>query len=160
MQQITPATPKDSIRAMKILAIAMISGMLMFAVIVLVLNQVSGPAPLDKSIKDILLIAVFAWAIIAFILARMIFNKRIEAARNYNQPLQQKLDLYRAALITYMALCEGAGLFAVILCFLTGDYLSLIVAGAMAIAMYLKFPRKSTIFNDLQLDSKEQMELT
>jgi len=87
------------------------------------------------------------------------YAKRIAAAQTTGLSLMHKLNIYRAALMLYLALCEGAGLFAVIVYFLTGNKLLLAVAAIVLLAMLLKRPEKSKIFNELQLSSQEQMEL-
>jgi uncharacterized membrane protein len=62
-------------------------------------------------------------------------------------------------LIFYLALCEGAGLFAIIVYFLTGNKLLLIAIAIVLLAMLVKRPEKFKIFNELQLSSEEQSEL-
>jgi hypothetical protein len=113
----------------------------------------------DESLTNIFLAVVLFIAVISLTVAARMYAKRITAAHATGLSLMDKLNIYRAALILYLALCEGAGLFAVIVYFLTGNMLLLIVVAVVLLAMLLKRPEKSKIFNELQLSSEEQMEL-
>jgi len=131
----------------------------MFAIIVFALNFLQAPAVLDQSVVRIFFIAVLAVAAISIFMALQLYKRRITEALTPGRILMDKLNIYRAALILYLALCEGAGLFAVIVYFLTGYKLLFIVIAVVLLAMLQKRPEKSKIFNELQLSSQEQMEL-
>lgn len=159
METPVSSTPGEMLRAIKILFYTLIAGMIMFTVIVFALNFLQEPSLTDKSVARILFTAVLFIAAASLTAAANLYKKRITAAQSFGLPLVEKLNIYRAALIVYLALCEGAGLFAVIVYFLTGNKLLLAVIALVLLAMLLKRPEKQRIFNELQLDSKEQMEL-
>src|SRR5687767_7387009 len=137
----------------------MIGGLLIFSIIVFTLNYLVGHGLVDPSMVRIFFIAVLVIATMSIFMAPRLYKKQITDALSPGLSLMDKLNIYRSALILYLALCEGAGLFAVIVYFLTGYKLLLIVIAIVALAMLLKRPEKSKIFNELQLSSAEQLEL-
>jgi hypothetical protein len=157
----TPGTPKDDIRAMRILCIALMAGALVFALMVIVLNQVSGPAmPEDgKEYNEIFLYVAIGIAVILLLQAIRLYSKKIAVIKDSTVSLREKLNQYRAALILYMALCEMPALFSIIVFFMTGNYIVLAVTGVMLVAMLLRMPQKKKIANELALNFQEQQEL-
>ena len=131
----------------------------MFTLIVFALNSLEKPVLVDESLVRIFFVMVVVIAGLSILIATRLYKKRIAVASTSSLALMDKLNIYRSALIIYLALCEGAGLFAVIVYFLTGYKLLLIVIAVVALAMLLKRPEKSKIFNELQLSSAEQLEL-
>ena len=154
----TPS-PKEALRAITIFFYTMIGGLLMFAVIVFALTFLETSVLTDKSIEQIFLVIVLFAAIISTTLATRLYNKRIAEINSLSLTLMDKLNMYRAALILYLALCEGAGIFATIVYFMTGNNLLLIAIVFILVAMLLKRPEKFKIFNELRLSSEEQSEL-
>ena len=153
------ASPKEALRAITIFFYSMIGGLLMFAVIVFALTFLETPGLTDKSMEQIFLVIVLFAAIISTTLATRLYKKRVAETNSLSLTLMDKLNMYRAALILYLALCEGAGIFAVIVYFLTGNNLLLIIIAFVLFVMLLKRPEKFKIFNELQLSSDEQSEL-
>ena len=159
METSTPTKAKDALRAINVFFYSMIGGMLMFTIIIFALNFLQTPALFDQFLVRIFFIAVLVIAGISILMATRLYKRRITDASSQGLTLMDKLTIYRSALILYLALCEGAGLFAVIVYFLTGYNLLLIIIGLVLLAMLMKRPEKSKIFNELQLSSQEQLEL-
>lgn len=159
MQPGTTSTAKAALKSINVFFYAMVGGMLMFTILIFALNLLEKPAMVDESMVNIFLVVVLLVAAISLIVATRMYPKRIAAAHATGLSLIDKLNIYRGALVLYMALCEGPGLFAVIVYFLTGNKLLLIVVAVVLLAMLLKRPEKSKIFNELQLSSREQLEL-
>ena len=155
----TPTKAKDALRAISVFFYTMLGGMVMFTVIVFGLNFLQAPALFDPSLVRIFFIVVLVIAAISIFMASRLYRKRITDSLAPGLTLMDKLNIYRSALILYLALCEGSGLFAVIVYFLTGYKLLLIVIAVVLLAMLHKRPEKSKIFNELQLSSQEQLEL-
>jgi hypothetical protein len=155
------AGPKESLRATQILCLALMVGILVFSIIVVVLNMVSGPALKDDSdtFKNILLYIVAGVAVVCSITARTLYNKGLTGVIDSKESLTGKLNEYRALLILYMAPCEGAALFAVIALFLTGNYFFLIIISVMLLLMFSKMPLKAKVINELKIEWLEQQEL-
>ena len=159
METSSPTKAKDALRAISVFFYAMIGGLLIFSIIVFTLNYLLGHGLLDQSMIRIFFIAVLVIATMSILMAPRLYKKRITDALSPGLILMDKLTIYRSALILYLALCEGAGLFAVIVYFLTGYKPLLIVIAVVLLAMLQKRPEKSKIFNELQLSSQEQLEL-
>jgi hypothetical protein len=159
METPAPSRAKEALRSISVFFYAMAGGMLMFAIIVFSLNLLEKPSLEDESMTNIFLIVVLFVAMISLTVAVRMYPERIAAAHATGLSLMDKLNIYRGALMLYLALCEGAGLFAIIVYFLTGNKLLLAVVTIVLVAMLLKRPEKSKIFNELQLSSEEQMEL-
>lgn len=159
METSTPTRAKDALRSISVFFYSMIGGLLLFAIIVFALNFLQAPALIEASVVRIFFIAVLAIAAMSIFMAIRLYRKRITDALSPGLTVMDKLNIYRAALILYLALCESAGLFAVIVYFLTGYKLLVIVIVVVLLAMLQKRPEKSKIFNELQLSSQEQLEL-
>jgi hypothetical protein len=152
---------KTLLRAMQVVCVALMIGVTVFALVMLLVVQVSGPSFDEEGLeyKNIFMYVAAGLGLLLFIIARTLYKKKIEALGLTPGSLKQRLDQYRAALILYMAACEGAALFSVIVFFLVGDPIVLIVTAAMLAAMLLKFPFRKRVIVDLNLDWKEQQEL-
>ena len=159
MQSPAPATAKETLRAIRIFFYTLIIGMLLFSIVVSALNFLKKPQIIDKAESDIFLIVVIVMAAGCIMAAHRLYGKRINEIQNSDMKLTGKLEAYRVALVLFMALSEGAGIFAVIVYYLTANQWLLIVIGVVLLSMLLKRPEKSKIFNELQLSSEEQAEL-
>lgn len=159
MQSQVPATPKDTLRAIRIFFYTLIAGMGMFSIIVFALNFWQAPQTIDKAEINIFLIAVVVIASGCILAAFTIYKKRIGEIQISGKSLSDKLEAYRVALVLFMALCEGGGIFAAIVYYKTANEWLLVIIGAVLLCMILKRPEKFRIFNELQLSAEEQSEL-
>ena len=157
----TKTSPKETFRAIRILCLALVIGAVIFALIIIGLNLVIGPAmPEDgRQYNTIFLAAVTGVSILFTIPALKIYKNGIVAIKNSRKPLTGKLNDYRNMLIQYMALCEGPVLFSIIVFFLTGDYRILAITAVILLAMLSRFPQKRKMMTELELDWKEQQDL-
>lgn len=155
-----PGTPKEILRAIRIFFGAIITGAVIFAVIVVVMIKLQGPLmPEVEEYEHIFLYTVAIVAAICWIAAVNMYNKGIVAAKDSLILLPGKLNLYRTALIKYIALCEGPALFGIIIFFMTANYTALAITGVMIVAMLSKTPTRKRVADDLALDWKQQQEL-
>jgi len=151
-----PATDTN-LKILRILAIAMIGGVMMFAGVIIAVRESNS-----FSIKEIQPYAAYILGILAgialtcYFLARVIYKKKIEAARNSTLTAKEKLNQYRGALVIYMGLCEAPAMLSVILFMLTGDYLLYVIVLLMLAAMAAKFPTRQRVIDALGLDWNEQ----
>lgn len=157
-----PTTISDSLRSMRILSAALMIGVTLFAIIISFLILQSGPVMDAEGLqyKDIFFYVSVGLAIICFFIARALYTKKKIIVKNAPISLLDKLNQYLSALILYMAPCEGAALFSVVVLFLTGNFLLLIVTGLLLAAMFSKFPWPKRIISELELDWKQQEEIT
>jgi len=154
--------PKSEIKAMRILCGALITGVVMFALVsVGVLQTMEGPILPENELpdKNIFLYLAAGFGVLGLLLAITRFNKRLAAIRQGESTVTGKLSQYRSALIMYMALCEAPALFSVIVLFLTRQYAVLAITGVMLVAMVIRMPQKNKLIDALQLDWQEQQEL-
>ena len=159
-EHISPATPKQNLRASQILCYALLVGCVVFVAIIILLIETQGPVIPDRDkYYNIFLSINVVIAIFCVAFAVRGYNKRIAGAKNLTASLNDKLNHYRSILILYMAPCEGAALFSVIIFFLTGNYYSLCMVLVMLGAMLSRFPFKAKAIKELELDWKEQQEL-
>jgi hypothetical protein len=136
-------------------------GLIMFSAIIVALNLLSGPiwGKAEMELGKILFYAAISIAILCFFISRKMFHKKIGIVKNTPGTLVNKLNLYREAIIAYMAPCEGAALFSVIVFLLTGNFLVLLITTAMLVLMFNKFPFAKKVIAELDLNWKEQQEL-
>jgi hypothetical protein len=155
------AGPKENLRAARILCVALMSGITLFAAIISILCLTNGPV-MDKTeqrYNDIILYIAAGLALACLIGARAMYTKKIAGIKNSQVSLIDKLNQYRSALIVYMAPCEGAALLSMALLFLTGNLLLLIITAMLLLAMSSKFPFTKKVIDELNLDWKEQADL-
>lgn len=152
-------TPKENLRAIRIFTIALIIGVLFFSIIMIVVVQLRGPALVPDLFSDIFSGIVVVTAIAALSAAHFWYRKKLTELKNAVISLQEKLNLYRNSLILYLALCEGAGLFSIIVFFLTGNYYLLAITAILILFMYSKFPSVQKLSAELNLDSSERLQL-
>src|SRR5688572_4594249 len=148
------ASPGDTnLRTLRILALAMICGVLLFTGVIIALQEFEG-----MSIKEIQPYSVYISMILAgislicYLLARYMYKKKIEGARNSSLTVKEKLNHFRAALVIYMALCEVPAILSAILFMLTGDYRLCGIVLIMLAAMAAKFPSRQQVIDELGLD--------
>ncbi len=152
---------KEELRGIRILAAALVIGVIIFAIITVVINQING-AFLDNeivSLRTYLLPFMSLIALLALLVARTQYQKQIRAIREGNDELRDKIIKYRVAIVRYMAICEGMALFSIILFLLSGIYLLLIVTGAMLLLMAARFYAIKGVAAELELNWQEQQEL-
>jgi hypothetical protein len=158
--QQVPGTPKEILRSIRVFFGAIITGAVIFAIIMVVVIKLQGHVmPETEEYQSIFLYVAAGLAVICWLVAVNQYNKGIAAAKDSLILLPAKLNLYRAALIKYMALCEGPALFGIIVFFMTANYMALGITSIMIIAMLAKTPTLKRVVDDLSLDWKQQQEL-
>lgn len=156
-----PGTPKEQLRAIRILFAAIIIGAMLFAIVMAVLDKVAqgALAPETRKYADLFLYIASGFAFICLVVAFSSYRKSMAAAKDALIPLPNKLNLYRAALVRYIAVCEGAALFSIIAFFLTGNYNLFLITAVMIAAMLWKTPTRQRVKDELALDWQQQQEL-
>ncbi|MBK6829003.1 MAG: hypothetical protein IPG86_20065 [Chitinophagaceae bacterium] len=139
----TPNTLKENIRAMRILCIALITGVIIFTVIMTVLVAINGPAFDPGSIhsyEQLIIGGMALVAIISFGFAITGYNKKINVLKQSGDTLNDRLNVYRGILIKYMAATEMPALMSVIAYFLSGLTLLIGITVLSLLAMVWKAP--------------------
>lgn len=151
----------QELKGLRILTTALSVGVVIFTLVSVGINQFNGPFLQEKieKISSFLLPLMTGLALLALLMARYLYQQRIRAIREGNDNLKGKIDKYRAAVTLYLAICEGMALFNVVLFLLTGDYLLLIITGAMLLLMLGRLLAIRGVANELNLSWEEQEEL-
>jgi hypothetical protein len=146
--------PND-VKAIRVLFFALLAGQLAFALIITALVEAGLLAGGNNEVSNILLVAVVVLAATTVPASFILFRKRL-AAINPEDQLGKKLELYRAALIVRMALCEMPALFTIIAYFVTHNHAFLWIIIILIGNFLFIYPTGEKIINQLQLNSKEQ----
>jgi hypothetical protein len=156
-----PSTPGQHMKAVRVIFIAIITGMIIFAGVVILVLYLNGSLvkEIGKGTNNVLLWSAFGVAVLASVGARKLYQQRVEKIKNTAGSLNEKLNQYRSAVTVFLALCEVPGLLAISLFFLTGNYLLLIVPGLMAAVMLTKWPSRQRVIDDLAIGWEQQQEL-
>lgn len=144
----------NSFKALQVLHLAFLTGMILFTVIstflVITRNvKISNGLP-DKATQVIVLLLAISLSTTGFFL----FNKRIQSVPT-NASATERMDAYRSAAILRWALIECPSLLAIIAFFITGNYAFVALAIALMILFASTAPVKSKIIQLLQLDDNE-----
>lgn len=149
-----PTNLKELYNSIKILPLALIAGLCMISGIMVYLKQ--GQDTTDN-FGEFLVIIIALLAAAGFVLGSFLFRKRIADAMG--KTMIEKLVIYRQATIIRFALLEGPGLFSIVFFFLTGNYLYMIITGAMVLFMLLNKPTDDMIARHLMLTEEDKNEL-
>jgi len=154
-------TPKENLKALKILTAALSLGVVFFAIVIIAFIQFNGPLLEGINLKYINLLSIVTVIVVlsCTVSAFFLYTKKTSGIKHLTISLQEKLNLYKAALILFLALCEGAALLSVVVFFLTGNYTILIITAVLLGAMLSKMPVTNKLTGLLNLDWKEQQEL-
>lgn len=151
-------TPKEKLKALRIIAAALSAGVFFFALISIGVNQFKGPFLVEKieKFRSFLFPLIAGLAVLAILIARYLYQQRVRIIREGNDTLDGKIEKYRAAVIMYEAICEGTALLSVVVFLLSGFYPLLIVTGAMLLLMLGKLYAMKGLATELNLDWNEQ----
>lgn len=152
---------KQELRGIRILVAALITGVSMFLIIAVLVNQINGAFLSNRigAIQRFIFPVMNLIALLAVVIGHKIYQTRIRSIQESSATLQEKIGSYRSALILYMAICEGMAIFSVILFILTGVYLLLVVAGGMLFVMGTRLYAIKGVATELALSWNEQQEL-
>lgn len=152
---------KEYLKGLKILTAALCLGIVFFAITIIVFIQFKGPVLERENLKynNVFSLVTVLIVLSCTVSAYFLYTKKTSGIKHLTISLQEKLNLYRAALVLFLSLCEGAALLTVIIFFLTGNYSILIITTVLVGAMLSKIPVKNKLTGLLNLDWKEQQEL-
>ena len=158
MENKNTATAKELYRVIQVMFYAMTFGVVLFSAVLFFVSKIFEPVTKDgKAINTILIIVLFICVVLLTIAA--ILHKKKMAAISNDISLAEKLNGYRQALVIYLAFSEAMICISMISYVFTGTIHFIVIAGILWLNMFLKNPGKSKIFNELKLNSEEQLEL-
>ena len=127
----------NQLQPVKIFAIVIIAGIILFGGIALFLNKI-GHVPMAPGLDPVIGYAGIIIAAACIALAFLVFKKRSENAASAKE--NDKVNLYRGAVILQFALLNGPAIFNIIAYLLSGNKQSLIIAACCVIVMLVQFP--------------------
>jgi hypothetical protein len=87
------------------------------------------------------------------------FSKRIADAKKTLNPLNEKLNQHRTALIRFLVICEMPVLLSIILFIFTGNFVFQLYAAIFLGFMLAVAPIPRRVIAELELDEQQQKEL-
>ena len=137
-------------RALSILAIAMLAGILLFSVMGIAVHYITGSSLAGNKITNTFFVLALLLAAAAITAARSLYKKTVDTLKRSIETSKEKLEGFRAMTLTHMALCEIPALLSVICFMLFGNFLFFLVVLMALVEMISKFPfrkRVETVVN-------------
>jgi hypothetical protein len=146
----------DQFRMLKIVHLAILGGLTLFAIIatMLVITKYALPK-YEEGFEQTLQGVIAILSLTALLVGFNLFRKKIGVARNMNGLAEERMNQYKTACITWWALIEAPGIFSVIGLLLTGNFAFLALALFHLILLAVFMPRKDNIIVLLHLTSDE-----
>lgn len=145
----------NAFTTIRIIHIALLSGMIAFAIVSLILVNTGFAAVADDSTQRILQVVCILLSALALFAGFKLFKKKIFVARNSMEAGERRMEMYRSACILWWAMIEGPGIFACIAFVLSGNYAFFALAVFHILALLTFAPRKTNIIMFLNLNSEE-----
>ena len=148
-----PAEIKNQIRITNTIYYSLVTGLLLFFIIVIVLIQDKDPSA-GKDIDNIFTMVVPVFGLMIMFISRMIYNQ-MTSKLDASSSLIHKLSGYRTAKIIAWAMIESACLLALVATMLTSNYLYVAVFIFLFGYFFLMKPSKESLVRDMRLNSAE-----
>lgn len=129
-------------KALSILTMALIIGVLLFCLISIVLHYYGGISDSIRDENNTIFMILLVIAVVIISINRAIYTRRIQSLKEGNQSGREKLDIFRGITITHMALCEFTALISIIGFMLLGNFLFFFIVFMALAEMLMKFPTK------------------
>jgi hypothetical protein len=153
-------TPKKSLQGTLILFTSIVVSIFIFMVLAFIVGQNKGPlVPHLVKYHTAFTVGMAALSFGCLIIAKRIFNGAMIAAKNSLNPLTDKLNQHRSALVKYLVICEVPVMLSIILFLLTGNFVFQVYAGVFIGFMLSVAPIRRRVVAELELDAAQQKEL-
>lgn len=152
MSSNTP-TIRQELKSLRTIYGALIVGVVLFALIAIALTLKGGVKQEDPGFAQILLIVATLTALVNIPIGFSLFKRR--TATIHEEPLKNKIEIYRSAMIIRTAILEGNGFFFIVCYILTGATVFLIELLAIIVLMIYFFPTSSRLAKEMQHDLRE-----
>jgi hypothetical protein len=149
----------NAFKILKTLHIALLMGMLIFAIAGMVVIQQQIMPVADESFQRVFQVICVIVSLSCLVIGFNIFKRKMLAARNHPGSGEKRMELYRNACILWWALVEGPGLLATIGYMLTANLSFLALAGLHILIILAFTPRKDNIIVLLNLNATEVAQL-
>ena len=152
--------PKKNLQGTLILFSFIVIGISLLMIAAVIINQVKGPmAPELKKYHTAFIWAMAALSFICLFAAKRMFSRRIADAKKTLNPLNEKLNQHRSALIRFLVICEMPVLLSIILFIFTGNFVFQVYAAIFLGFMLAVAPIPRRVIAELELDGQQQKEL-
>jgi O-antigen/teichoic acid export membrane protein len=141
----TPTDHTADYKALSILTIALMIGILLFSIISLIIHFIQGAFINDKNLENLIFVILLAIAVVVILGARLVYTKRVNSLMETNQTSREKLDIFRAITITHMALCEMPAILSIVMFICFGNFLLFLPVAMALVEMFKKFPTQHRI---------------
>ena len=141
-------------KAFNILFIALMTGQILFAIIIFILTAFTNGKIILQQEAQLFTYIVAALMFICIAINWSLFKKRIELIREEPE-LSKQLNDYRALYIMRFALAEVPTLFSIIIVFITGNQLIWLFVVIGILSGILLRPSKERLIKELQLGSDD-----
>ena len=146
------------VRALRIVHIALVSGMLMFAAVIYFISLDISPAQMMEYGKDVLL-GILCVATICLGISSYLWKKDISRMQLDALSLAEKLELYRKSAVRRYALSEAPGMLSIVCYFMTQEPRILIVTMLMILHLASLAPTSSKIAAHIN-ESRDDVEVS
>lgn len=148
-------TPSPQVKGLLVLHFTLFAGQIIFVLIATLLVSLNlFPAVLGKYGPELILLSALI-EVIAILLAKMLFKRKLRKINQNNLALNKKLEAYRGANITRWAILEGGALIVIVLFLLTNQFLILFIVLALLFIFYTTRPTAPNIATDLEVSEHE-----
>ncbi len=159
MSNKAPGTAAAEMRVTRLVFFAITGFVILFFFAALVIIQFQPPVGADTERYELWKWVAAVLSLFALFLAKRVFYKGSNAAKNSLIPLAGKLRIYRRALLVYLALMELGACVNIVLFILSGHFIFLAFAAVLLGFMLAMNPSLRRVATELGIDSGEENKL-
>lgn len=159
MSNKAPGTAAAEMRVTKFVFFAITGFVILFFFAALVIVQYQPPVGAETEQYELWKWVAAVLSLLALFLAKRVFYKGSNTAKNSLIPLPGKLRIYRRALLVYLALMELGSFVNIVLFILSGNFIFLAFAAVLLGFMLAMNPSRRRVVADLGIDASEEIEL-
>jgi hypothetical protein len=145
----------NAFKTLKTIHLALLAGMISFAIVSAILLQQGYTAAMDESFERTFQVICVIVTLVCLVIGFNLFKRKMLAARNSTAPGETKMEMYRTACIIWWAMIEGPGILATIGYLLTSNFAFMALAIFHIVILGAFMPRKQNIIVLLNLNGTE-----
>jgi uncharacterized membrane protein len=146
---------REDFKAIRILFMAMVAGIVLFLTVALIINTLQGAFLKNEQVENILLTTALIISVAALFVGDGLYRKRSRLVKDSTRPMTKKITDYRAALILVLALAEFPALLSIISFLITGNSLFIAIVAVIIAFILKKVPTKNKVAETLGYSSTE-----
>ena len=110
-------------QALAIITRLLMAGIFLITTVAIALHYIEGGFIKDESLTSNYVLGILSLVHVSVVGARLIYNRRINTLKEFNQTSKEKPDIFRAITITHKTLCEIPALLGIISFMIPGTFL-------------------------------------